>query len=132
MGQTIYTSATPGPFEREISEKTVQQVIRPTGILDPEISVRPVEGQIEDLLQEVAMRVKKGQRALVTVAVPGVCPRRLRLPARHLVALLPSEPDVFVEYIRRQRGHGPGLRGQFFVRFPRQSVAEVVRRPKRA
>jgi excinuclease ABC subunit B len=66
MGQTIYTSATPGPFERQISEKVVQQVIRPTGILDPEISVRPVEGQIEDLLQEIAGRVKKGQRALVT------------------------------------------------------------------
>jgi excinuclease ABC B subunit len=66
MGQTIYTSATPGPYEREISQKTVQQIIRPTGILDPEISVRPVEGQIDDLLQEVAKRVKKGQRALIT------------------------------------------------------------------
>ncbi len=66
MGQTIYTSATPGPFEREISENVVQQIIRPTGILDPEVSVRPVEGQIEDLLQEIAIRVKKGQRALVT------------------------------------------------------------------
>ncbi|MBL8116115.1 MAG: excinuclease ABC subunit UvrB [Anaerolineae bacterium] len=66
MGQTIYTSATPGPYEREISQKVVQQVIRPTGILDPEVSVRPVEGQIDDLLQEVALRVKNGQRALVT------------------------------------------------------------------
>lgn len=66
MGQTIYTSATPGPFEREISQQTVQQVIRPTGILDPEVSVRPVEGQIEDLLQEIALRVKNGQRTLVT------------------------------------------------------------------
>ena len=66
MGQTIYTSATPGPFEREISQATVQQVIRPTGILDPQISVRPVEGQIDDLLQEVALRVKKGQRAIIT------------------------------------------------------------------
>ncbi len=66
MGQAIYTSATPGPWERERSQKTVQQIIRPTGILDPEVFVRPVEGQIEDLLQEVAMRVKKGQRALIT------------------------------------------------------------------
>ncbi len=66
MGQTIYTSATPGPFEREISQATVQQVIRPTGILDPEVEVRPVEGQIDDLLQEVALRVKKGQRAIIT------------------------------------------------------------------
>ncbi len=66
MGQAVYTSATPGPWERERSQKTVQQIIRPTGILDPEVFVRPVEGQIEDLLQEVALRVKKGQRALIT------------------------------------------------------------------
>lgn len=66
MGQTIYTTATPGPFEREISQAIVQQIIRPTGVLDPQISVRPIEGQIDDLLQEVALRVKKGQRALIT------------------------------------------------------------------
>ncbi len=66
MGATIYTSATPGPYEREISQNVVQQVIRPTGILDPQISVRPVDGQIDDLLQEVAIRVKNGQRALIT------------------------------------------------------------------
>jgi excinuclease ABC subunit B len=62
----IYTSATPGPFEREIAQATVQQIIRPTGVLDPQVSVRPVEGQIDDLLQEVARRVKNGQRALIT------------------------------------------------------------------
>ncbi len=66
MGQTIYTSATPGPYEREISQAVVQQVIRPTGILDPEVFVRPIEGQVDDLLQEIALRVQKGQRALVT------------------------------------------------------------------
>ncbi|MBI1278547.1 MAG: excinuclease ABC subunit UvrB [Anaerolineaceae bacterium] len=66
MGQTIYTSATPGPYEREISQAVVQQIIRPTGILDPEVFVRPIEGQIDDLLQEIASRVQKGQRALVT------------------------------------------------------------------
>src|SRR5690606_15084992 len=66
MGQTIYTSATPGPYEREVSQAIVQQIIRPTGILDPEVEVRPVEGQIEDLLQEISRRVSKGQRALVT------------------------------------------------------------------
>lgn len=66
VGQVIYTSATPGPYEREKSQQIVQQVIRPTGVLDPEVEVRPVEGQIDDLLQEVALRVKKGQRALIT------------------------------------------------------------------
>ncbi len=64
--QVVYTSATPGPYEREISDRTVQQVIRPTGILDPEVLVRPTKGQIDDLLQEIAARVQKGQRALVT------------------------------------------------------------------
>jgi excinuclease ABC subunit B len=66
MGYTIFTSATPGPYEREISNRTVQQVIRPTGIVDPAISVRPTKGQIDDLLQEIAARVRNGQRALVT------------------------------------------------------------------
>jgi len=66
MGQTIYTTATPALFEREISQQIVQQIIRPTGVLDPEISVRPVTDQIDDLLQEVALRVKNGQRALIT------------------------------------------------------------------
>lgn len=65
-GMTIFTTATPGPYELGISKQVVQQIIRPTGILDPQVVVRPVEGQIDDLLQEVAMRVKKGQRALIT------------------------------------------------------------------
>ena len=66
MRQIIYTSATPGPYEREISQRVVEQIIRPTGLLDPIIHVRPIEGQIDDLTQEVAMRVKKGQRVLIT------------------------------------------------------------------
>ena len=66
MGQTIYTSATPGPYERGIADATVQQIIRPTGIVDPQVSVRPTAGQIDDMLQELARRVKNGQRALVT------------------------------------------------------------------
>ncbi len=66
MGQTIFTSATPGPYEQQVSQAVVQQIIRPTGILDPEISVRPTKGQIDDLLQEIAARVQRGQRALIT------------------------------------------------------------------
>ncbi len=64
--QTLYTTATPGPYEQEISQRVVQQIIRPTGVLDPVCHVRPVEGQIDDLLQEVARRVKKGQRVIIT------------------------------------------------------------------
>ncbi len=66
VGQTIYTSATPGPYEHEHSQKVAEQIIRPTGIVDPQIDVRPIDGQIDDLLQEIALRVKMGQRVLVT------------------------------------------------------------------
>ncbi len=66
VGQTIYTSATPGPYENEHAQQVVEQIIRPTGIVDPQIDVRPIEGQIDDLLQEIALRVKRGQRAIVT------------------------------------------------------------------
>ncbi len=62
----IYVSATPGPWEEEHSEQIVHQIIRPTGLLDPEISVRPTEGQIDDLLDEVHERVSKGQRVIIT------------------------------------------------------------------
>lgn len=59
-------SATPGDFEREKSAQIVEQVIRPTGLLDPEIFVRPTEGQIEDLISEIRLRTDRGERVLVT------------------------------------------------------------------
>jgi excinuclease ABC subunit B len=64
--QALFVSATPGPYEYEHSQAVVEQVIRPTGVLDPEISVRPTRGQIDDLLVEIRKRVEKGQRVLVT------------------------------------------------------------------
>lgn len=66
VNQVIFVSATPGPFEKEKSEQIVEQVIRPTGLLDPEISVRPTEGQIDDLISEINTRSAKQQRVLVT------------------------------------------------------------------
>jgi excinuclease ABC subunit B len=66
VNQAIYMSATPGPYELERSERLVEQLIRPTGIVDPGISVRPTEGQIDDLLEEIRGRVDRGERALVT------------------------------------------------------------------
>jgi len=66
LDQVIYVSATPGEFEREHSDNIAEQVIRPTGLVDPEVDVRPVEGQIEDLLSEINERTAKGQRVLVT------------------------------------------------------------------
>jgi excinuclease ABC subunit B len=64
--QVIYTSATPGPYEQAHGQQTAEQVIRPTGLLDPEINVRPTKGQIDDLLGELQQRIEKGQRALIT------------------------------------------------------------------
>ncbi len=64
--QKIFVSATPGPFEAEKSVQTAEQVIRPTGLLDPEISVRGTEGQIDDLISEINIRVEKKERVLVT------------------------------------------------------------------
>jgi len=66
MGVTLYTSATPGPYEMEKAEQVVDQVIRPTGLLDPKIEVRPTKGQIDDLIAELRQRVDRGERALVT------------------------------------------------------------------
>jgi len=66
INQVIYVSATPGPWELQVSEQIVEQIIRPTGLLDPEISVRPTRGQIDDLLHEIRQRVARGERALVT------------------------------------------------------------------
>ena len=62
----VYCSATPGPWEEEHSERVVHQIIRPTGLIDPTISVRPTDGQVDDLLEEVGRRTKNGQRVLIT------------------------------------------------------------------
>ncbi len=66
MGQTIYTSATPGPYEMQRTEHVAEQIIRPTGLLDPEVEVRPIKGQIDDLIAEIRKRTAVHQRVLVT------------------------------------------------------------------
>ena len=65
-GQTVYMSATPAPFELGLSTVIAEQVIRPTGLLDPEIAIRPIKGQVEDLIGEVRKAVEQGERVLVT------------------------------------------------------------------
>lgn len=65
MGRTIFVSATPADYEKEHSEQIVEQVIRPTGLLEPEIAIRPVEGQIEDILHELAENNKRGEKSLI-------------------------------------------------------------------
>ena len=88
--QRIFVSATPGEFERTRSAQTVEQVIRPTGLLDPEISVRPTEGQIDDLISEINMRTEKDERVLVTTLT--------RKMAEDLTDYL-SERDIKVKYM---------------------------------
>lgn len=66
INQIVYVSATPGPYELEHSPEVVEQIIRPTGLLDPTIDVRPIEGQIDDLLDEIRERVERNERVLVT------------------------------------------------------------------
>ena len=66
VGQKIFVSATPGEFERSKSAQIAEQVIRPTGLLDPEVIVKPIEGQIDDLISEINLRIEKKERVLVT------------------------------------------------------------------
>ena len=64
--QFIYVSATPGDYEEKVSQNEVQQIIRPTGLLDPTVDIRPVRGQIDDLIDEIKARIAKKERVLVT------------------------------------------------------------------
>ncbi len=66
INQVVFVSATPGPYERQHSNRIVEQIIRPTGLLDPQVEVRPTDGQIDDLVEEIRARVDRGERALVT------------------------------------------------------------------
>jgi len=66
INQIVYVSATPGPYENEHSPEMIEQIIRPTGLLDPTIDVRPIEGQIDDLIGEIQERVKRNERVLIT------------------------------------------------------------------
>jgi len=66
INQVVFISATPGPFEMEHSTRIVEQIVRPTGLIDPEVVIRPTQGQIDDLVNEIKLRVDKGERTLVT------------------------------------------------------------------
>ena len=90
VGQVIYMSATPAEYEKARAQNTVEQIIRPTGLIDPEITVRPATGQVDDLLGELRMTVEKGGRALVTTLT-----KRM---AENLTQYL-REMDIRVEYL---------------------------------
>src|SRR5438876_1358833 len=64
--QVVFMSATPGPYELRVSNQVVEQIVRPTGLIDPEVEVRPTKGQVDDLIEEIRLRAERGQRVLVT------------------------------------------------------------------
>jgi excinuclease ABC subunit B len=66
VDQTVYMSATPGPYELRVSDRIAEQIVRPTGLVDPEVQVRPTKGQVDDLIEEIRKRAEAGQRVLVT------------------------------------------------------------------
>jgi excinuclease ABC subunit B len=66
VGQVVYMSATPGPWELKVSERIVEQIVRPTGLIDPEVEIRPTKGQVDDLIEEIRRRAEANQRVLVT------------------------------------------------------------------
>ncbi|WP_084126407.1 excinuclease ABC subunit UvrB [Demequina sp. NBRC 110054] len=90
IGQTVYLSATPGQYELERSDGVVEQIIRPTGLVDPKIVVKPTEGQIDDLLEEIRLRVERDERVLVTTLTKKM--------AEDLTEYL-SDREVRVEYL---------------------------------
>ena len=90
IGQTVYLSATPGPFELERANGYVEQIIRPTGLIDPKVTVKPTRGQIDDLLEQIRVRVERNERVLVTTLTKKM--------AEDLTDYL-LEHDVRVEYL---------------------------------
>ena len=90
IGQTVYLSATPGPYELERSDGVVEQIIRPTGLVDPLVVVKPTQGQIDDLLEQVRLRVERDERVLVTTLTKKM--------AEELTTYL-AERGVKVEYL---------------------------------
>ena len=90
IGQTVYLSATPGPYELDRSDGVVEQIIRPTGLVDPLVTVKPTDGQIDDLLEQVRARVEKDERVLVTTLTKKM--------AEELTTYL-AERGVRVEYL---------------------------------
>jgi excinuclease ABC subunit B len=93
IGQTVYMSATPGPYELSLSDGVVEQIIRPTGLVDPAVDVRPTEGQIDDLMHEITLRTERDERVLVTTLTKKM--------AEDLTAYL-AEHGVRVEYLHSE------------------------------
>ncbi len=93
VGDVIFTSATPGPYEYRVSDRSVEQIVRPTGLVDPEVIVRPTKGQVDDLIGEIQGRAGRGERVLVTTLTKKM--------AEDLADYL-AEMDVRVHYLHSE------------------------------
>ena len=104
IGQTIFVSATPGPYERERAQQVVEQIIRPTGLLDPQVILRPATGQVDDLVGEIRAVTARGERILVTTLTKRMAEsltinllrEGLDLPEVALVAILDADKEGFL------------------------------------
>jgi excinuclease ABC subunit B len=93
MNQVVFVSATPGPYEKEHSKQIVEQIIRPTGLIDPSVEVRPIKGQMDDIIREIRDTIKKGDRVLVTTLTKKL--------AEELSNFL-SEKDIKTRYLHSE------------------------------
>ncbi len=93
LGQIVFVSATPGPYEERESSSTVEQLIRPTGLVDPEIFVRPIEGQVDDLIGEIRATTERGEKVLVTTMTKNMAENLTEYLATH---------NIKVKYIHHQ------------------------------
>ena len=137
VGQTVYLSATPGRYEMGIADGVVEQIIRPTGLVDPQIVVKPSKGQIDDLLEEIRVRAERDERVLVTTLTKKMAEELTDFLGEHGVRVryLHSDVDTLrrVELLtelragrlRRARRHQPAARG------PRPARGVARRDPRR-
>ena len=106
IGQTVYLSATPGPYELERSDGVVEQIIRPTGLVDPLVVVKPTEGQIDDLLEQVRVRVERDERVLVTTLTKKMAEELTTYLAERGVTTGPEALTTAEEYLAPVKSAG--------------------------
>ena len=91
INQVVYTSATPAKFEREKSAQIVEQIIRPTGLVDPQVEIRPIIGQVDNLISEICERAKRGERILVTTLT-----KRMAEELANILKKIKSGPNIYI------------------------------------
>src|SRR5699024_2471358 len=113
IGQTVYMSATPGPYELAQADGVVEQIIRPTGLIDPQIVVKETQGQIDDLMDEITLRVERDERVLVTTLTKRMAEDLTEYLVDHGVKVQYLHPDV--DTLRRVELMPDLRKGVFYV-----------------